>query len=501
MKFIVLFSLFLSFLASAQDTLDVRFLGTQRTASTPFSLPISINSKGEISLFGDKSMGQLSFRPIVQSGFNYVNIEYSKPVILNRFNFYPIQKDLGWVEVKRVRVEAGLGLSSIIKSAATVGFMPYKGAMRTLIRHKTSKLEKSLPFQMPKKLQDLAIWNENDIGTFQTYGGIFFYAGFSSGIIDFASGQFGIQNQFIIEMRKLNEKEVVLKITEEKLKTRHLVVGPFTTQGTVGNFEGKRLSAEFSFDLDIPEHHELFSQALQGNLADLQSRMPSKSQKLSWTGRDRSIYFGIPVVAGKIIDAGHYDMNENGVETELDFRGSKNKGFLTPHRAYQDFAYLTDEGMVIIWSSEMNKTNEKVFNRRFLSKGRIIGIKGFDRDLPSDTKFGSVVSQIGIHITRKELQAVNSVNMDDVEFNLRDKCIRENLSCRKTGNLKNIMAKLKALKDMNWKDMRRKLGLLLIKEPAVIYAVVKTMKYEKEVYFKFLSEKYQSLEGSSPIEI
>lgn len=491
----------MSFLASAQETLDVRFLVTQRTASSPFALPISINSKGEISLFGDNGTNQLSFQPTVQAGLNYAYIEYSKPIVLNRFNFYPIHKDLGWIEVKRVRVEAGLGLSSIVKSAATIGFMPYKGAMRTIIRHKTSQEEKSLPFQMPKTLKELEIWNENDVGTFQTYGGMFFYAGFSSGIVDIATGQVGVQNQFIIEMRKTNEKEVVLKIAEENLKMRQLVVGPFAAKGTFANFDGRRLSAEFVFDLENPEHHELFSEAIKGNIADLQTRMPSKSQKLSWTGHDRHFYFGIPVVAGKVIDAGHYDMNENGVETELDFRGSKNKGFLTPHRAYQDFAYQTDEGMVIIWSSEMNKTNEKVFNRRFLSKGRIIGIKGFDRDLPNDTKFGSVVSQIGIHITRKELEAVNAVDMEDVQFHLRDKCIREKLSCRKQKNLTKIMNKLREFKKMTWKEMRGKLGLLLIKEPAVIYAVVKTMKYEKEVYFKFLSEKYQSLEGSSPIEI
>jgi hypothetical protein len=45
------------------------------------------------------------------------------------------------------------------------------------------------------------------------------------------------------------------------------------------------------------------------------------------------------------------------------------------------------------------------------------------------------------------------------------------------------------------------LSLVERKAPALIYSLVKVMKYKKEVYFKFLSESFQSLEGSSPILI
>src|SRR5690606_3298512 len=159
-------------------------------------------------------------------------------------------------------------------------------------------------------------------------------------------------------------------------------VGPHIGQITVANFTGRRFSAEFVLDTNNSEHHELFEKALEGNLSEVQERLPHTLQKVTWEGRDRQLYYGIPAVIGRVRSAGHYDLNEDGVDTELDFIGSQTRGFLTPHRLYQDFVYQTDEGMVVIWSSEMNKTSEKAFKSRFLSKGKIIGVKGFDRDLP-----------------------------------------------------------------------------------------------------------------------
>lgn len=500
MKFIALLMLLGTSLAFAQETLDVRFLLTQRTSGTSFSVPISVNGQGEISLFGDNGTSQLSFQPTLQVGFTRAVIEYSAPVLLNRFNFYPVQKELGWIEVKRQRIEYGMGLSSIIKSATTVGLIPYKGSLQTIIRNKTSQQEKSLPFRMPKRLEDLVRWNEGDHGTFQTYGGIEAYAGFSAGIVDVATVSFGLQNQFMVEIRKLAKNEISIRIGEENLKSRQLKVGPWLTYGAVANFKGKRFSAEFKLDITNPDHHHLFEEALDGNIKLLQETLPHKAQKLSWIGHDRSFYFGIPSVAGKTISRGHYDLNEDGVETELDFKGSKNKGYLTPLRNHQNFVYQTEEGMVVVWTSEMNKTDERALEKNFLSKGRIIGIKNFDRDLPNNTKFGSVVSQIGIHVSRKEVDALKTADFELVTTYLKERCEKEKLSCRKEKNITKIVQKLKNLLTKPWKEMRGDMGLLMIKEPALIHAVVKAMKYKKEVYFKFLSERYQSMEGSSPIE-
>ncbi len=487
-------------LCFAQETLDVRFLLTQRTSGTSFSVPISVNTQGEISLFGHSGTGDFSFRPVLQAGFSRAVIEYSAPVLLNRFNFYPVQKELGWIEVKRQRIEYGVGLSTIIKSATTVGLIPYRGSMQTIIRNKTSQQEKSLPFRMPKKLEDLSLWNESDQGAFQTYGGIEAYAGFSAGFVDIATVSIGLQNQFMVEIKKLRGQEISISISEEDIKSRHLKVGPWVSYGAVANFSGKRFSAEFKLDINNPDHHNLFKEALDGNIKLLQESLPHKSQKLTWIGNDRNFYLGIPSVAGKNISSGHYEMNEDGIESELDFRGSKNKGYLTPLRNHQNFAYQTEEGMVVVWTSEMNKTNEKAIKKNFLSKGRIIGIKGFDRDLPNDTKFGSVVTQIGIHVSRKEVDALKTADFNLISTYFKERCETEKLSCRKDNKFLKITRNFKEMVSRPWKEMRGEMGLLMIKEPALIHAVVKAMKYKKEVYFKFLSEKYQSMEGSSPIE-
>jgi hypothetical protein len=501
MKFLTLIFALWSTFALAQETLDVSFLQTQRTSGSPFAIPISVNAKGEISLFGQNGTDNLSFQPTLQVGYSRVVINYSQPIILNRFNFFEVQKDLGWIEVKRQRIEAGMGLSSIIKSATTVGLIPYKGAMQTVIRYKKSSIEKSLPVFMPKKFEELKIWNEGDTGTYQSYGGITAYAGFSAGIVDIATLSFGLQNQFIIEIKKIAEDKIILKIGEEDLNRRQAVVGPFVANGTFAQFKGKRFTSEFELDLDDPGHAELYHEGIKGNLQVLQERLPEKNQKLTWEGHDRHYYVGIPWVIGKTFDKGHYDLKEDGVETELDIIGRRNKGILTPLRNHQDYVYQTEESIVLVWSSEMNKTDEAAFEKAFMSKGRIIGVKGFDRSPPEDTKFGSVVSQIGIHISRKEAEGARKIDFDEMSYHLQMKCEFERLSCRKEKNLKKLMQKFKDLLVMEWKQMRSEMGLLLIKNPALIHAVVKTLKYKKEVYFKFLSERYQSLEGSSAIEI
>jgi hypothetical protein len=501
MKLILCFLLFISSIVSAQDSLDVRFLTTQTTAGNPYNLPISINTAGEFSFFGKGGTNLLSFSPALQTGLNRAVIQYSQPVILNRFNFYPIQKELGWIEVKRIRVELGMGLTALIKSTFSLGVVPYKGAMQTIIRYKSSKEEKSLAFSMPKKLSELESWNLEDSGLFQTYGGVSLFAGVNLSVAEIASASIGIQNQFIVEMKKTSAETIKLVITEEDLKRRQIAIGPIIARADFANFEGNRFSVEFNLNLKNSEHHELFKKALAGEISYVQSRLPSRNQKLSWNGKDSHFYVGIPSVIGKIKDRGHYDLNEDGQETKLDFTGSRNKGFLTPLRNFQDFVYQTDEGMVVIWSSEMNRTNEDVVDERFISKGRIIGVKGFDRKAPEDTKFGSVVSQIGIHFSKKEITSLVEDQLVDLEEHLKNRCELENLSCRKEKNLNRVMSKLKQLIKEPWSKMRGEMGLLFVKEPVVIHSLIKTLQLKKEVYFKFLSEKFQSLEGSSPVEL
>ena len=501
MKIFILLSLLCSTLALAQETLDVSFINTQRAAGSPFNLPISINSKGQIAYFGNKGTDDFALNPFVQLGYQKTVINYSQPVVLNRFNFYPIQKNLGWIEVKRQRIEAGLGLSALIKSTVSVGLIPYKGALQTIVRHKASQTEKSLPFKMPTELSDIQHWNIGDFGTFQTYGGLSFYLGAGIGVIDFATLSTGIQNQFIIEIKKVSEDKVLFSLREEDMTRRQAVVGPMFINGVFGQFSGKRFGAEFTLDLNEPLHQDLFRVGIRGDIRELQEQLPFEDQKQYWDGQDSSFYVGIPWVIGKTKMSAIYEINEDETEVELQINGTKNSGLLKPLRNLSDYAYHTEKNIVLVWTSEMTKATPKAVEKSFLSKGKILGVKGFDREYPKDTRFGSTISQIGLELSKTEIEKLQNADLEQFEAIVTERCVTKNLPCKKMKKRSAMLQEFTALMKSSWIEMNGKLASLLVKEPVLIHGMMKILKNKKEVYFKFLSEKYQSLEGSSTIEI
>ena len=434
-------------------------------------------------------------------GLNWTNINYSQPIIYNQFNFYPVQKQLGLIELKRLRVEGGLGLSVLANASTLVGFVPYKGCLNTLIRHKKSENETSLPISMPKTLSELEKWNNEDIGIYQVYGGITAYAGFSAGVVDISQVSIGFQNQFIVEITKVSKEKVIVKISEENLKRRQVVLGPFLGQATYGKFKGRRFSYEFELNSSIPLHHQFFKEALKGNILELQQRLPVGLQKVTWVGSDHRFFIGLPVIIGKTFSKAHYELNNDGRESELNFKGSENKGMMSSVKNFQDYVYQTNESLVLIWASEMEKANSKTVENRFLSKGRIIGARGFNRELPTEARFGSVISQLGIHFSKSEVLALKEMNKEEFEFNFKTRCEEQGLSCRSHQKLKKIVRSFERYLQEPVEIMKREIGLLVMKEPALVHAMIKTLNLNKVVYFKFLSESFQSLEGSSPVEI
>lgn len=480
---------------------DIRFMSTQRSMGNPISLPVFMTLDGDLTLIKSPASKSVYIQPLMQFGFQRIKIEYSQPVVLNRFGLFPQVKDLGWIEVRRQRVEAGLGLSAMAKGLVGVGLTPYKGAMQTVIRNKTSSVEKSLPFKMPKELSELEKWNNNDMGTFQTYGGISAYVGLGVSIVDIATYSVGLQNQFIVEMIKESETQVSLKIEEENVKSRQWIFGPLVMQATFRKFDGKKFRANFTLDLTDPRHHQLFKEALKGNIKNLQKELPSKLQKLSWQGKDKGTYVGIPIIAGKQKVSGHYDLKEDEMDAKLDFETKMSKGILSPLNNVQNFSYQVDSGMVVVWTSEMKKTSLKTFDKNFFSKGRILGVKGFEKPVNHQGKFGSVVAQIGLFLSRQEIETLKYTDLAPLRVTMREKCIEEKLSCKKNEKLDEIFVKVAKLLKLPWEKMSGEFGILLLNEPALVHTIVKSLQYKKEVYFKFLSENYQSLEGSAPIEI
>jgi hypothetical protein len=494
-------TIFLGMMTSFAFTLNAPFLMNQRTQTLPTSIPVAMNTKGEVLLFGQNSGDNLRFLPSGTMGLSRFHFDYSHPVSTNNFNFYPVQQELGWVEVKKLKIEAGLGLANILKTGVEVGLIPYKGSNQVFTRFKDSKKEKSYPFKMPKTFDDLRSWKVGDEGTFETYGGIEAYLGLSVSFFELAMVSFGLQNQFILEIKRVSPHIVSLKIGEEDLRRRQLKLGPFAANEILAKFSGKRFFIDFTLDLDEPGHHELFAQALKGNLKLLQERLSQNLQKLNWQGSDKQFFYGIPGVVGRSSSQSHYEMEQDGLETDVSVLSKKLKGSFTPIRNYENFVYETSESFLLIWTAEMEKVSPLVLDYGFYLKGRSMGVRGFDEKLPTLKKMGTMISQIGIHVTRSEAEVARKVDLSLVARYLKMKCYDEQLYCRNDQYRAWVMNEFEKHTLKPWEEMRGDLGQLLLKEPALIYAVVKTLGIEKKVYFKLLSGSFQSLEGSDVIEL
>ena len=64
-------------------------------------------------------------------------------------------------------------------------------------------------------------------------------------------------------------------------------------------------------------------------------------------------------------------------------------------------------------------------------------------------------------------------------------------------NQRSIMKKFSLVIRTEWETKKKELGVLLVKHPALLHALLKETRASKEAYFRFLSDRYQSLEGLS----
>jgi hypothetical protein len=485
--------------AWSQELPDVRVLQTLRSSGNPSTLPVSVNTRGEISLLGGNSRG-VTFQPGLQVGLSLVDLGYGHPVRLDRFDFYPPRAQLGWVEVKRERLEIGAG-PAVSSGALTAGLVAYRGALQTLIQHKKTKSDRSLPLTLPASLRDLEAWAIEDTGTFQTYGGITAYVSVSAGLIDVASAAVGVQNQFLVELRRLSSSAVRLTIAEEDLARRVVTGGVTLATASLAAFRGNRLTLQFDLELRNAAHQRLYSEALKGNVKLLQERLGTRAQKLTFEGRDRLFWFGIPLVIGVVSDSGTVELSQNGRETRVDYTGALTRGVLANYRNHQDFSYHSGSSLVLVWSSEMKGTLGEDVDRRFLGRGRLLKVRGFDKTLERKAPFGDVVTQLGIQLAKRELEALDESKLDELAEHLRERCETEWLPCDAEPRFRAHIDELRGALDKSWGEKRSALGKLFLREPAVLYAVLKTLRLRKQVYFKFLSESHLSLEGTAPVEL
>lgn len=486
----------------AQDlSRDLEFIETQNTGAVPFNVPVYMDLEGNINIISKNPNADMSFRPMAQVYWNKATSIYIKPVQSSAFSFTQQKQGLGWIQVKRYRWEAGLGLGATMGKFVGVGLAPYKGARQVMIRHVDSQDAKTPGPKLPKELDEVRDWNIGDQGSYQTYGGVDISAGVNYSVVTIVSVGLTIQNLFSVVVNKVSPHKVVLSIAEENLKKRRIQTGMFAANAKVNFFNGKRLTTHFSLDLDDPAHHELYRLALKGKLNILQEKLPQEAQQMTWKGSERIGYIGIPAVAGKYFTRSEFEMDYNEEEQDvIDIRSRRSTGLFVPLRNHNNIVYQSDSAIILFWFSEMNKADEEVLDRKFLTPGKIMGAKGFDSVLPEGTKLGSTLSQMGMSFTREELESVTPDMLEEVLTHFKARCEQLELDCAREKKFKKISKTLKGFMDKQWEEVRDKLGFLMIDQPALIYSYIKTIKSKKKVYFKFMNQKFQSMEGAAPIE-
>lgn len=501
----LLFSLtLLTQFAVAQDVpRDMDFVETQNTMAWPFNIPLYIDLEGNLNIITKGLSTSMSFMPNAQVAFKKSQSHYIKPIPSESFALIDQKDGLEWTQVKRRRWELGLGLSAAISAVPiNIGLTPFKGSRqvmtRTVLHDKQLTPEPSLPL----KLEELKSWKVGDLGTFQTYGGIQISAGIKYAVINAISVGLTIQNLFNVVVTKTALNKVRLSISEESLNKRRIQSGAVVAVGTLNYFNGKRLTTHFYFDLTDPSHSALYELAIKGQLTDLQKNLPPDAQNMEWKGSEKIGYIGIPVVAGKHFTRSKYDMDFEGKHEFLDVRTKRSAGLLVPLRNHNKLVYQTDDSLTLFWYSEMLNTHKDIFTLKFLNPGIAMGARGFNTiQIPEGMNMGATHSQIGISFTRKEIESVTPELLESILVNFKERCENLELSCAGEKRYKKIAKTLRGFLPRKWEDLRDKLGFIMIDEPALVHSYIKSINAKKIMFFKFLNQKYQSLEGTAVIEI
>jgi hypothetical protein len=293
-------------------------------------------------------------------------------------------------------------------------------------------------------------WTVGDEGTYQTYGGIQVYGGFDVGIINIAAGAIGWQNQFLVSIRR-TEEGIKLSVGEEKLDRQSLSFGPDPLMATLTHYKGKQLKADFDLDFANPEHHTLFKLALKGELTKLQEKLTSEKANFRWDGTDLSVYWGIPWIYGTTNSRGSYHVEEDKQDYFLEVIQRKNSGLLVSTIWQQKFVYQKN--------------------------------------------YGTVIGEVGVVVTKNDVSRFAALDPADVAEGLKTRCEELKFDCSKEGKRKDIMKRFAEAMKEEWDQRKKLLGVLLVKQPALLHTLLKESGLTKEAYFKFLSDRYQSLEG------
>lgn len=478
--------------AHAQDLPDLDKQEAYDLGGGFLSLPLKVNTKGEFSFTAGAN--DLVFTPTIQIGFSRSHNLYAVPERSESLSFSEVDRESRWIETRRLRVEYGLGLSTMLKATYGMGLVPFKGSHQVYTKIRTDRVTSVPPLSMPKTLNDVKDWSHGDSGSFQTYGGVQIYGSIGVPLTTLAQGTLTFQNQFKVGVKKTADDLVELSIEEQGLSRKELKLGPWFLNGRYAKMKGKVFTALFKLNPLNSKHHALFKIALAGNIAEVQKTLSASSQKVEWKGSEKNLYFGIPFVIGQNRTSSEYDYEEDGEETRLNLTSRKNGGLLASIGNHNKYLYQNDESIMLYWSSEMTKTSVKLLKKKFLSVAEAMGLDDFSRSVPGDKKIGSVFTILGVTFSKAEIESVSS-DLEDLERNFASRCEELELNCAKEKNQRKVMASVRAVLKTSWQTSRQGIGALMMKEPVLVHAFVKTLNLKKKIFFRFLSGSYQSQEG------
>ena len=480
---------------------QVEFLDTLETASSPIQLPLRVDSAGQ--LFFLETPSKVMFGPSLGASYSNKTTEYNFPVRLSEVDslISPIRPGQKWLNIRKRRYDGGMGITMIFAKFFNAGLIPFKGAMQTIMRVKDNKGDAVDPdISLPRALKDLESWSVGDQGSYQTYGGVEAMLSFGVDIINLAKTSVAFQNQFVIELHKIDAKTVVFTIAEEKLGRSETSVGPLISKGKLAFFRGNRASFEFILDLSNPAHHILYELGLKGKINQLQKALNDREQKLKWVGSSKSFYLGIPYFIGVEKSRGDYNMTSNGVETDLNVQKRQSRGIFSTVGDHDRMVFRTENSVVLFWSSQITKAKEDMMEKYFFRIGRWIGLRGFEGAQPRGM-YGSVMSQVGLTFVKDEFMALKNIRMELIDAELSERCSLMRMKCEKASKRKSIVKELSQILQQPWEKMSIEMGKLLMKNPALIHSVLKLTRSEKKVYIKFLSDNFQSVEGNVEVEL
>lgn len=431
-----------------------------------FNLPFFLDGSGQFHAI-NKPEGP-SLNAVIAFGQKKKQRHYLAPIEGTSFDLRAPERAAEWLQFDLERHQRGVGVR--LRHGVSLGLVVHRGAQlsATRTRASTQKLPKA---QFPKNLHLLNDWRSGDELTYQLSGGIRLFVGLNLAAELGVFGTIGVQNTFIMSLKKIDEKRVVLRLAEEDYRHRALSFewGPVEVERRWP--KGKILKLEFLLSLDESFHEDLYQRLIKGKVDELQKAYPELVRQVAWSGTEDELSFGWKQLAQQSRTQANYSYNSG--EEEAYVRQSIVRGLLVKKRDDRDFVFADESGLYLFWTSDHRAADKKSMQRRFFSTARALGLHAVLPPTERGFHYGHIVSEIGVALTRERVE--------------------EMLHAKGTRGL--LGAKVRGLLTSNWRKGRMALGKRLLKSPSLIPRLFKDQARPLKGRYLLLSSSFQSLVG------